>query len=212
MDKRMDPKKKRKTRPIRGDSFLEALRDLGSGITDSAIHDLGEGMAESTASQITGRPKASGLLSQNEVVNLTESQPSQEATRERIRRQFTQEHADLRRQEKLIFTRKEQEVRLQIKALQGELGKLAASTEGLAQEVKLATIQATVEPGVYHLTFLQRLKELIQLFRKRIEESRSWLALANRRAKKRSFYWAQAKKSGTKFMLSQERYMSTQAG
>ncbi len=208
----MDPKKKRKVKPIRSDSFLEALRDLSGGVVDSATHDLAESMAESAAGQIIGRPKkGSGTLTPNETIDLNKIR-SQETPRERKRLQFSQEFADLRRQEKLIFTRKEQETKLQIKAIQEELKKLAESTEGLAQEVKVATMQIPAEPGVYHLTFLERLRQFIALFRKRIEESRSWLSLANQRAKKRSHYWAQVGKSGTKFMLSQERYMATQAG
>jgi hypothetical protein len=211
VDKRMDPKKKRKVKPIRSDSFLEALRDLGGGVVDSATHDLAEGMAESAAGQIMDRPKKTGRLAPNEAIDLNKIR-SQETRRERKRFQFTQEFADLRRQEKMIFTRKEQQTKLQIKAIQEELKKLAESTESLAQEVKVATMQVSVEPGVYHLAFLERLRQFIALFRKRIEESRSWLSLANQRAKRRSHYWAQVKKSGTKFMLSQERYMATQAG
>lgn len=207
-------KKRNKKRPISSDNFLEALRDLGSGVIDSAIHDVVEGTAESAVDQIRGRKseKASGTLSPNETINLGKIAPREEEIKERLRRQFTQEHADLRRQEKLLFTRREQEVKLQIKAIQEELKKLAESTEGLAEEVKVATMQASVEPGVYHLTFLERLKQAIQVFRKGIEDSRTWLALANQRAKKRSYYWSQVRKSGTKFMLSSERYMATSAG
>jgi hypothetical protein len=212
VDKKMDPKKKRKTRPIRSDSFLEALRDLGSGFVDSATHDLAEGLAESAAGQIIGQPKRNfGNLAPNEALDLTKIR-SQEAPKESVRQPLVQEFADLRRQEKMIFTRKEQEVKLQIKAIQEELRKLAESTEGLAQEVKVATMQVSVEPGVYHLTFLESLRQLIELFRKRVENSKSWLSLANHRAKKRSYYWSQVGQSGTKFMLSQERYMATQAG
>jgi len=69
-----------------------------------------------------------------------------------------------------------------------------------------------VEPGVYHLNFFERPKQAIIIFRKKIEDSASWLALFNQRAKKRGYYWTQFKKSGTKFLLSQERYMATQAG
>lgn len=215
MDKKMGVNKKRnKKRPISSDNFLEALRDLGSDVIDSTIHDVVEGTAESAVDQIRGRKpeKASGTLSPNETIDLGKITSREEETRERLRRQFTQEHADLRRQEKLLFTRQEQEVKLQIKAIQEELKKLAESTQGLAEEVKVATMQASVEPGVYHLTFLERLKQAIQFFRKGIEDSKTWLALANQRAKKRSYYWAQVRKSGTKFMLSSERYMATSAG
>ena len=116
------------------------------------------------------------------------------------------------REERLVFHRKQEEAKLQIKAVQEELKKLADASQGLSQEIKKATFTATVEPGTYHDNFFDRIRRLIQLARKKISESKSWLETFNHRAKKRSHYWFNVKKSGTKFMLSQERYMSTQVG
>ena len=82
----------------------------------------------------------------------------------------------------------------------------------MSKEVEIAAMQAPVEPGVYHLNFLEKLRETIIFLSKSIKESFNWLAVCNSRAKKRSHYWSQVKKSGTKYMLSQERYMATQAG
>lgn len=118
-----------------------------------------------------------------------------------------------RTQEKVLFSAEQQRTALQIRAIQEELKKLAKETEGLSREIKTAAVQTIVEPGTYHLSFLERLRELIKLIRKRVQESKTWLTEWNTYCKKkRNYYWLQVKKSGTKFMLSSERYMATQAG
>jgi len=156
-----------KRRAVASDNFLEALRDLGGGVTEE---------------------------------------------KERRFLNFNQEFLGLKQQEKIIWTRQEQETRLQVATILEELKKLAKSVKQLDQEVEVATAQVPVEPGIYHLSFFEKLRQTIILFRKRVEESVNWLAAFNQRAKKRNHYWGQFKKSGTKFLLSQERYMSTQAG
>jgi hypothetical protein len=213
----MNPNKKQNKKSrgrINSEGFFEALRGLGNDVVDSAIHDFAEGVTKSVVDQVSGKPEeVSGNLTPNESVNLGKITSIREKkVKKELRYQFNQEFVDLQRQEKILFTRHEQEVKLQIKSIQEELQKLAESTKDLAEEVKIATMQASVEPGIYHLTFLENLRQAIKLFRKRIEESKTWLSLANQRTKKRCYYWAQFKKSGTKFMLSQERYMATSAG
>ena len=86
------------------------------------------------------------------------------------------------------------------------------TTSNLSGEVKKATLQAVVEPGTYHETFFDRIRKLIELARKKLAESETWMQIFNNRSQKRSHYWGQVKKSGTKYMLSQERYMATQVG
>lgn len=190
-------KKSSKKRGI-SDNFLEILRELGEGTIDT------------TVDQLTGR-KRSGELKPEETIEL-EQFTQEEIKREEFAREFEREISGLRRQERLVYSKEQQEVKLQIKAIQDELKKLANSTQGLAREVEIAAKQAPVEPGVYHLTFFEKLRQIIIQFRQKIEDSRTWLAAFNQRAKRRSYYWFHFKKSGTKFSLSPERYMSTSAG
>lgn len=197
------PKKKR---PVLSDNFLEKLRELGSDVGDSVIEDVIEGLPSTAIDQLTGR-KRSGTLKPNETLSLEEAQ-EQEQSRRRLSREFFR----VRQEERLVFKQEEQKTRLQIKAIQEELKKLVESTKDLVKEVEVASKLEPVEPGVYHLNFFERLKQAIIIFRKKIEDSASWLSLFNQRAKKRGYYWTQFKKSGTKFLLSQERYMATQAG
>lgn len=201
MDKRTTSNSRgQQRRAPNSDRFLEALRDLGSNVVDSAAHDAVGGLAKSPSE-----------FKPNQPLDLAELR-KQEEKREKKFFGFQQDYLNLRHQEKLIWTKQEQETKLQINAVLGELKKLAQATKNLAQEVKIASEQVPVEPGVYHLSFFEKLRQTILLFKKQIEQSASWLTTSNQRAKKRNFYWSQVRKSGTKFMLSQERYMSTQAG
>ncbi|MCJ7827918.1 DUF5660 domain-containing protein, partial [Patescibacteria group bacterium] len=122
------------------------------------------------------------------------------------------EYTNLLKQEQKLRRESQQEVTLQIQALRTELIELVKSVKNMSREVEVAAMQAPVEPGVYHLIFFEQLRETIVFLTKSLKESFNWLAVCNRRAKKRSHYWSQVQKSGTKFMLSQERYMATQAG
>jgi len=116
-------------------------------------------------------------------------------------------------EEKTIWTAQEQETALQIKTVQAELKRLVQEIKNLNKDIKVAATQTIVEPGIYHLGFFERLGKLLVLIRKKVQESQHWLTEWNSYCKrKKNFYWSQVQKSGTKFMLSSERYMSTQAG
>ena len=41
------------------------------------------------------------------------------------------------------------------------------------------------KPGVYHVTFFERLRQIIKFFRERIEESRTWLKLMSSKKKQK---------------------------
>lgn len=118
----------------------------------------------------------------------------------------------LRKQEVLVFSAKEKQVKQQVIALQGELKKLASSVKNLNQEVGKAIIETPVNPGIYHVSFLEKLISFVKLLTKQVEDASTWVTMHTARGKKKSYYWTQVGKSGSKFLLSQERYMATQAG
>jgi len=202
----MDKNRSKKKKPVLTDNFLEKLRELGSDLGDVAVQDVIEGLPSNAFDQLTGRQK-SGDLKPNQPLNLEERQE-----REQFRYQLNREFFNLRQEERLVFKQEEQKTKLQIQAIQEELKKLALSTKDLVEEVEKAAKLEPVDPGVYHLNFFEKLKQTIITLRKKIEDSANWLSLFNQRNKKQGYYWSQFKKSGTKFMLSQERYMATQAG
>lgn len=197
----------RNRRQATSDSFLEALRDLGSDFAGSVVHDVAGGIAGEAFNQITGKNR--GELKPNQTLNFQELAEAEERKKAR---NFEQDFFSLRKQEKLVWSQQEQQTKMQISAILQELKKLALATKNLAKQVDVAASQVPVEPGIYHINFFEKLKETIILFKKRIEESATWLSACNQRAKKRSHYWGQVHKSGTKFMLSQERYTATQTG
>lgn len=119
----------------------------------------------------------------------------------------------VRPQENLIFSQKEKEVTRQIEAILAELAKLAKTVnETLTSEIKNVVSTPVVTPGVYHLNFFEKIKQTLILLRKKVEHAATWAAEGNRRSKKMGYYRAQVQKSGTKFMLSQERTTATQTG
>jgi len=203
------PKNNQGKRLPSNDSFLEALRDLGTGVGNSVANDVIKGIPQEALNQITR--KKSGELKPNQTLNLDQLAKTEERFSRQTER-FTQEFLDIRHQERLIWKQEEEKTKLQIAAILEELKKLASATKNLANEVDIAAKQVPVEPGVYHLSFFEKLRETLVLIRKRVEDAATWLSAFNQRAKRRNYYWAQVRKSGTKFMLSQERYMATQAG
>lgn len=194
----MDSKKKKQ---LVRKNFLESLKEIGGGVAKSASEDLVRGIPKTAARQILGGP------------SIGEQSPDNLPLDNKEKFQWSrQEFTNFRSQEHLLFKQAEEEVKVQIEAIRAELLKLIQSADELSQEVKIAITQEIVDPGTYHLTFLERIHGFIIFLRKNIAESRNWLALANQRSKKRGHYWQQFKKSGTKFLLSAERYMATQAG
>ncbi|HUV47185.1 MAG TPA: DUF5660 family protein [Candidatus Bathyarchaeia archaeon] len=194
-------------------NFIEALKDFGSSAKQQA-KDLTFGTGKDTLDQISG---FSSTPSKPQTGELTPEQPFdfEEYLSSREKQIVSQEKQRFERrieEERLVFHRKQEEAKLQVKAVQEELKKLADATEGLSEEIKTATFVATVDPGTYHEGFFDRIRRIIKSAREKIVDSKTWLQTFNHRAKKQSFYWFSAGKSGTKFTLSQERYMSTQVG
>ena len=118
----------------------------------------------------------------------------------------------VRYQEQIVFNQKEQQTQNQVKAIQQELKALAGSVKNLDKEVDKAVEQIPLHPGVYHLNFLEKLKQAVVLLKKRVEEASSWLELFNRKQAKKRGYWPQTRKLGTQFSESGERYVATSVG
>lgn len=156
--------------------------------------------------------KNTGKTDQQPAQNSLKIQEQLKAREHHIRQQERTRFESIRREEKVIYSREKQQVKIQIETLQTQIQALSKEQIGLLGEMEKTAFQAVVNPGTYHQNFFERLLGLIKLAKKKIAESRSWMQLHNQRAKKRSHYWQNVKTSGTKFMLSQERYSATQAG
>lgn len=199
---------KRVRRPA---NFAEALLEIG-GQTVRSARDLATGVTSDAVRSVVGGGMPSGVsgeLSPSQPLDLDAKLKEQEV-------KFREEQAKRERHQEVIrqavYDRQEEETKLQIKALQEELKKLAQEIGTLNADVARAVEEEIVHPGTYHVSFFSQLRQFLVQLRQRVSESRNWLALSGQRRKSRNYYWGQVQKSGTKFMLSQERYMSTQAG
>lgn len=202
--------KPKKQQNYQSDSFFEAFRELGSQ-TARAGRKAAASIAGDMVRQVTPglNQPMSGELRPNQPFSLEDEIRRREQAAVREERSRLQQ---IHRKEELIFSRKQEEIKREIEAIQEELKKLIGEATGLAQEMEIALEQNVVEPGVYHLNFFDKLRQLLILLRKKVADSHTWMHTVNSRSEHRSFFWGQVGKSGTKFMLSQERYMSTQAG
>lgn len=183
-------------------SFFEQIRDLGTSAATTVKKDLVTKMAEGALEQVFGFPQK-GELKEGQILELGKEK----------KKESKPPYFELRKEEAILFV-KEQEITQEVEAARAELKKAIKELEKLGQEVsevEKAVEKMPVKPGIYHLTFFKRLRQIIRFFRERIEESRTWLrVMISRKREKR--YWALYKKQGTKFGLSGERVVATQAG
>lgn len=185
-------------------NFLEALRDLSRGVVDEAKIQVKQ-VLNTDIPQSMG---FSGTLEPNQSFSVSDLEAAEKRGEHKAEGRFN----NRLQEERLLFLRSENESRAQIKSIQQEIQLMAKSVGELAHEVEVAAFQAPANPGVYHRNFFDRLRSYIKALRLKVQESKHWLATQNARANKRSFYWGQVQKSGTKFMLSSERYMVTSTG
>lgn len=197
----------------RPQNFIEALKDLSSSVktqTKDATLGVGRGVVDQLFGA-TGDSAAKPADNQaNKPFSFEEFLRSREQQVETITKQRYEKKIQ---DERLLFTHKEQENKMQIKAIQEELKKLAAATNNLSQEVRKAVSANFVEVGAYHKNFLDHIRSIIEFASQEVANSTTWLKNCHKRKKQQGLmYWAQVKKSGTRYMLSSERYMATQAG
>ncbi len=208
-------KKVRAVPAPRTDNLLESLRDIGGSGLDSVKDHVFQGIPKDFTSQLFGfeRPpaKASGEIAPGQSLDIDAVLEGQKAENQVLRARLAQEQS-LREQEKTLFAQKSQDLKMELGALVQEVTSLAKTTQGLARETQIATIQAPANPGVYHVIFFEKLREFIRSFRKKIENASLWLQSYNQRAQKRRTFWGQVGQSGSKRLLSPEDYSQRSAG
>lgn len=190
----------KKPKTYTNDSILEALRHMGSGVGSTVAHDVVEkGVTDAWAS-LLGTPKTSGEMSENQAINF--NTPERQTAPSPFRRTEAprQSAGDM----------DSMRVRQELAAVRQELKALSESIKSFHAEVQKAVEDIPVNPGVYHVNFLVRLRSILMILKEQIDDSRSWLNLSTGRKQKKQ-YWGMYKKHGTKFGLSSERTLATQA-
>lgn len=201
------PKNNKTKNNAKTDSFLESLRELGGNFYSALKDDLVKEGTRDIFNSLSPFTQNQELNQKGNLVTPEKTKPEANIYARRVE--------IIHHQEKILFTRQQKETQQQVLALQEEIKKLAESTAQLVSEVKQAetiSLQPIPSAGKYHINFLTRLKEIIISIRSQIQESAFWLAAWNKKAQKRNYYWNQFKQSGSKFLLSSDRYVSTQAG
>lgn len=189
-------------------SILESLRDLSNDFFLTTKEELvKKGAKDIYTSLFPFNVPQTTIETPNKTDKQTDFEKRQKLILKRIE--------SIRHQETILFTRQQKETQQQVIALQEEIHKLAISTTKLASEANQAQIvalQETPSAGKYHLGLFEKIRMILAKIRSQIEESSFWLAAWTKKAQKRNYYWRQFKKSGSKFLLSSDRYVSTQAG
>lgn len=187
-------------------NFLEALRDLSHDAASETTVHIQKAITQDIP-EAFGFAK-SGDLTPNQSFSMEDLKKAENASEARAENRFN----NRLQEERLVFLRSENETKKQIQSIQQDIHAFAKSAGDLAQQVQIATLQAPVNPGIYQKNFFEHLRSIIKVLRQNVESSQNWLAAHNSRATKRGSYWGSVKTSGTKFMLSSERYMVTTTG
>lgn len=207
------PQKPKNLKQVQRVNVLESLKDMGDSTGKSIKDDLLKDTSEEFFKQLFGtkeEKKFKGDIAPGESLEMDEVYSGKSEENQRLRQQIALER-NLSRDEQGVTEKKVNSLKLQLHALTEEVGQLAQATQNIGEEVKLASMEAPIEPGVYHIVFFEKLLEFIRNFRKKIEDAGVWLEATNKRAQKKNF-WGSYKKSGSKFFLSSEHYLSRSAG
>lgn len=194
------PKPAKRPTAYTNDSILEALRDLSGGVGKTVTKDVAGKVASDALASLFGTPIKQGEMHQNESIDF----PVERSPRPTMRR------PEVRPTEKVIF-HEDAKIKQQLDAVRAELAALTKSMHMLNIEIQKAVAEAPVAPGIYHVTFYEKLRSLLAMLREQIDDSRSWLTMHQSR-KKKAGYWGMFKKHGTTFGLSNERSIATSAG
>ncbi len=211
----MDKGNKGKTqKQIRQPNPLEALKDIGTA-TAKQMRQEASKMPGDFMEQLLGiKPQAknfSGELIPGESVEFSDVFTGRYEEIQKSKKQIQLERR-LVQEEKVRIEKKTNELRMYLSAIREEILILAQKTENLAQETQLASMQAPIEPGVYHVIFFEKLLEFVKSFRKKIEEAGVWMQAVNRRAAKKNAWGTRYKQHGAKYLLSSEHYLQRSAG
>jgi hypothetical protein len=196
---------------------IEALRSIGGGVKNSFVEDLGKDSISDMWDQILNAPtkdnkphSASGDLSHGEEISFEDIKHSSEAIEHS--EEFHHYKNEVIHAEKRVASESSAELKVKIQEILIEIKKLSESSAELKSEfAEIAMEEVPETPGTYHLSFLEFVLDTIRNLRTKVEESGAWLnAFYSKKAKRG--YWAQYKKHGTSFGLSNERAVATQTG
>lgn len=215
--KPLNSKPAQKQAPKNGgnNSFVESMRDMGSGVVKSLTNDVVKGTAQSIFDQLLGSAKTGRMPTTpdqainpdlEKYINEREAQAAQEAKMNE--RAF---HVHKSQENKVLFSYADESLRKEIEGVRSELQMLVASMGKVEAQIEAAMMDNIVDGGVYHLNYFHKLKEWIKFMRKSLEDSSAWLQMSGGR-KSKGYFWTQTAKSGNMYSQSSERNVQMGAG
>lgn len=140
-----------------------------------------------------------------------------EALEARYRKNLFHQKEKITREIKNVFDSRDRALRNEIQILKEEIILTMQTGQKVSHEADIAVSQEIVNPGIYHIEFLSKIRSLIQKViqaRKNMENSAEWLQTQNQRGKKKGQFWSTftSNKGGSKFLLSSEHYLTRSAG
>ncbi len=187
------------------------VQDIGKATTKSVKEDLVKGMGQDFVEQIFGSAGGvSGEISAGQSLEMKDLVKSPE--HQKVEKQLNVER-HLRREEQYLVETRQNELRMELKAIMVEIVKITKETGEMSEAVQVAAMQAPTKEGVgiYHIIFFKKFLKFLVSYRKKIENAKVWLHSQNRRAGQKGWV-TNYKKHGAKYLLSGEHYLSRSAG
>jgi hypothetical protein len=209
------PAPKSASKTTLNNSFVESMRDMGSGVVKSLTNDVVKGTAQSIFDQLLGSAKTGRMPTTpdqainpdlEKYINEREAQAAEQA---QMQERSLHPHKPLENQ--VLFSFADESLKKEIDGVRQELQMLVATMGQVEQAVEKAMLDNIVDGGVYHLNYFAKLKTWIRFMRKSLEDSSAWLQLSSGR-KSKGYFWTQTGKSGTKYSMSSERNVQMGAG
>ena len=195
--------KSKKNKPVEVNNFFETLKEETKLTSDEFFRQL-------LGQQKVIQEKRSGEVPMGQVLQMNEIMNGHQEKNKQLEEQIFFERR-LFSEEKQQTSKKLDELRVRLHAIQAEATKLVASTQNLTEEVKIAVMQGSSKASEYQINFYENIISMVASFRKKIDSAVVWLQGSNKRAEKKNF-WSQYKKKGSSFLLSGESYTQRSAG
>lgn len=191
--------KKKPVIPV-SDSVIESFRSVGSDVGKTLAKDVAGAIPQDVLSSLLGQqiPQKGELRMNQEIIFSSEESPSPTMP-------------SIEKPKSPIVTLVEKGIEQKIDAVRQDLKALAQSTKLFNSEVERAVSETPINPGIYHENYFEQLRSFIILMKTKIDDGRMWLQMWVSKKQKQGF-WGMYKKHGTKFGLSSERTVATQAG
>jgi hypothetical protein len=204
--------KQKKQKVYANQNAVETAKNIGQDVMHKVNTELVGGVAKNAMEQIGLAPRQQNNSFSGEI-NLSQTATNTvEINPNKSTRPGITHTENIVTETQILIKRERQESQAEIQRVLHELKLLANSVRSFENEVAKVTLNAPPkDAGIYHKNFFEWLINMIRDMRKKVGESRNWLAVFNKKKKKRG-YWAMFKKHGTMFAMSDERGIATSTG